>query len=97
MIDENDDKNETDSEVAAGESEDTGANKVVSEDVMPDIGGDTVVDVAGVLEAIVEKFDKEDTDEAAEKRAVRKRLDEIAEQRDKELDSTFNINLDEDL
>jgi len=63
---------------------------------MPDIGGDTVIDLSGELEAIVEKLEKEDPDEAAHKRAVRERLDEIEEQRDKDLDSTFNINLDDE-
>lgn len=68
-----------------------------SEDRMPDIGGDTLIDVSGELEAIVEKLEKEDPDEAAHKREVRKRLDELAEKRNESLDSTFNIKLDDDL
>jgi hypothetical protein len=68
-----------------------------SEDKMPDIGGDTVIDVSGELEALVEKLDKSDPDDVAHKREVRKRLEELAEQRDDELDSTFNFNLDEDI
>lgn len=68
-----------------------------SEDEMPDIGGDTVIDVSGELEAIIEKLETEDTDEAAHKREVRKRLDELAEKRNEDLDGTFNFNLDDDL
>ena len=88
MIGDNGDKDETDLEAAEEE---------VLEDEMPDIGGDTVIDLSGELEAIVEKVEKEDPEEAAHKRAVRERLDEIEEQRDKDLDSTFNINLDDDI
>ena len=80
------------------ESEDVELDEVnSSEDEMPDIGGDTVIDVSGELEALVVKLGKEDPDEAAHQRDVRKRLEEIAEKRDKDLDSTFNINLDDDL
>ena len=89
----NGDKDETDLEAVEDEVLDDESS---SEDEMPDIGGDTVIDLSGELEAIVEKLEKEDPDEAAHKRAVRERLDEIEEQRDKDLDSTFNINLDDD-
>ena len=94
MIGDNGDKDETDPGTAEDEILDDDSS---SEDEMPDIGGDTVIDVSGELEAIVEKLGEEDPDEAAHKRKVRKRLDEIEEQRDKDLDSTFNINLDDDI
>ena len=90
----NGDKDETDLKAAEDEVLEDESS---SEDEMPDIGGDTVIDLSGELEAIVEKLEKEDPDEAAHKRAVRQRLDEIEEQRDKDLDSTFNINLDDDI
>jgi len=93
MMGDNGNKDEIDLEVAEDEVLDDESS---SEDEMPDIGGDTVIDLSGELEAIVEKVEKEDPDEAAHKRAVRERLDEIEEQRDKDLDSTFNINLDDD-
>ena len=67
-----------------------------SDDEMPDIGGDTVIDVSGELEALVEKLDKSDPDDVAHRREVRKRLEELAEQRNVDLDSTFNFNLDDD-
>jgi hypothetical protein len=93
MMGDNGNKDETDFEAAEDEVLDDESS---SEDEMPDIGGDTVIDLSGELEAIVEKIEKEDPDEAAHKRAVRERLDEIEEQRDKDLDSTFNIDLDDD-
>ena len=94
MIGDNGDKEETDLDETEDEVLDDDS---VSEDAMPDIGGDTVIDVSGELEALVEKLDKGDLDEAAHRRAVRKRLEEIEEQRDKDLDSTFNFDLDEDI
>ena len=66
------------------------------DDDMPDIGGDTIIDVSGEIEALVEKLEKSDPSEIAHRRAVRKRLEEIAEQRNIDLDSTFNFNLDDD-
>jgi len=69
----------------------------VSPDAMPDIGGDTVIDVSGELEALAEKLDKEDPDEAAHKREVHRRLEELREKQDEDLDSTFNFNLDDDI
>ena len=94
MIGDNGDKEETDLDEVEDEILD---DDPASEDEMPDIGGDTVLDVSGELEAIVEKLEEEDSDEAAQRRAVRKRLEEIAEQRNKDLDSTFNFDLDEDV
>lgn len=66
---------------------------------IPDIGGDTMVDVTAELKVdkLVAKIDAADPDEAAHEREVRKRLDELQEQKDKDLDSTFNFNMDEDL
>ena len=95
MIGDNGDKDEVlEDEVLEDETLDDEAS---SEDAMPDIGGDTVIDVSGELEAIVEKLESEDPDEAAHKRAVRERLEEIEEQRGKDLDSTFNFDLDDDI
>ena len=84
--------------------DDTSENEVIdteatASNVIPDIGGDTMVDVAGQLkvEKLVEKIDSVDPDEAAHRREVRKRLEELEEQKSKDLDSTFNFNMDEDL
>jgi hypothetical protein len=67
-----------------------------SSDDMPDIGGDTIIDVTGELETLVDKFEKTDSDELAHKREIRRRLEEIAERRNQDLDSTFNFDLDGD-
>jgi hypothetical protein len=67
-----------------------------SSDDMPDIGGDTIIDVTGELEILVDKFEKTDADEVARRREIRRRLDEIAERRNMDLDSTFNFDLNED-
>lgn len=67
-----------------------------SSDDMPDIGGDTIIDVTGELETLVDKFEKTDPDEVAHKREIRRRLEEIAERRNQDLDSTFNFDLDDD-
>ena len=70
-----------------------------STDEIPDIGGDTMVDVSAELdvEELVAKIEATDPDEAAHKREVRKRLEELREQHDSDLDSTFNFNLDDDI
>lgn len=77
----------------AVDTESTASNSI------PDIGGDTMVDVAGQLkvEKMVAKIDSLDPDEAAHEREVRKRVEELQERKDKDLDTTFNFNMDEDL
>jgi hypothetical protein len=42
-----------------------------SSDDMPDIGGDTIIDVTGELETLVDKFEKTDADEVARRREIR--------------------------
>ena len=68
------------------------------DDEMPDIGGDTMVDLSGELlvDDLVDRSSKSDPDEAAHRREVRRRLEELAERRRDELDDTFNFNLDDD-
>ena len=56
---------------------------------------DTIV--AANVDALVAKIDDTDVDEAARQREARKRLEELDEQKSKELDETFNFNLDDDL
>jgi len=77
------------------EDEDTEAE---SSDSIPDIGGDTMVDITAELnvEKLVEKINSVDPAEAAHRREVRRRLEELQEQKNKDLDSTFNFNMDDD-
>ena len=80
-----------------GEKDDT---DLAEEDATtPDFGGETMVDVSAELKVdeLVRKIDATDPDEAAHKRDARKRVEDAQEQHDKDLDSTFNINLDDDL
>lgn len=69
------------------------------DDEVADIGTETIVSSTAEfkVDEIVAKIDKADPDEVAHTREVRKRLEEIAEKRDEDLDSTFNFNLDDDL
>jgi hypothetical protein len=70
-------------------------------DAMPDIGGDTMVDVSAELddddaEELIRVSSRPDPAEAARRREVRRRLEEIAESRRERLDDTFNFNFDDD-
>jgi hypothetical protein len=69
------------------------------DDRIPDIGGDTMVDISAELnvEELVAKLESIDPNEVAHRREVRRRLEELREQRDADLDSTFNFSLDDDL
>ena len=67
--------------------------------VMEDVDEDMVLEATAEIKVdeLVAKLDKTDSDEAAEKIAVRKRLEALREEKDSELESTYNFNLDEDL
>ncbi|MBT8080839.1 MAG: hypothetical protein KJO56_00280 [Gammaproteobacteria bacterium] len=87
-----------------GENEDTEFDEaveqeeVLDEDAMPDIGVETIVDLTGELKVdkLVAKVEKSDPDEAAHKREIRKRLEELEEQRNAKLDDTFNIKIEDE-
>ena len=91
MIGDNGEKDEADFDDNEDES--------LDEDAMPDIGGETIIDIAAVLEDddLVGAASKPDPDEVARKREVRRRLEEIAERRNQKLDDTFNFNLDDEI
>lgn len=71
----------------------------VSEDtaVFEDIDniGDLSVEIN--VEELVAKLESTAADDVGRKRAIRNRLDELREQKDPELDSTYNFNLDDEL
>ena len=81
------------------ELDETLEEEELDEDAMPDIGGETVVDLTGELKVddLVDIAGKSDPDEAARMRAIRKRLEEVQEQRNAKLDDTFNFNIDDEL
>ena len=56
---------------------------------------DTIVEAN--VDALVARMDSKDADEVARKRETREKLEKLQEQQDKDLDGTFNFNLDDDL
>ena len=93
MIGANGEKDETDLEES---EEETLEEEVLDEDAMPDIGGETVIDLSGeIADELGEASAESGTDEAVHKREVRRRLEEIAEQRNQNLDDTFDFDLDD--
>ena len=95
MIADNGDKNEE----GFDDAEDDTLNEELDEDAMPDIGGETIIDLTGELnvDELVSRSSKTDPGELARKRDVRRRLEEIAERRNSDLlDDTFNFNLDDE-
>ena len=96
MIADNGDNDEDDFD----DTEDDTLNEELDEDAMPDIGGETIIDLTGELnvDELVSRSSKTDPDELARRREVRRRLEEIAERRNNDLlDDTFNFNLDDEL
>ena len=95
MIGANGEKDDT---VLDESEEDTSEEEILDEDAMPDIGGETIIDLSGeIADELGVGTVRIDPDEVAHRREVRRRLEEIAEQRNKELDDTFNFDLDDDL
>ena len=87
-----------------GENTDDDPDDVVSEDatdenIVLDTSDDNFADtvVEANVDALVARMDSKDVDEVARKRRVRERLDELREQENDDLDSTFNFNMDDDL
>lgn len=84
---ENDELDEADDE----ESDD-------SEEDLGDLGTETAVGLTGEynIDELVAKLDSTDPAEIARRREIRRRLEEIRELRNADLDSTFNFRLDDD-
>ena len=95
----NGDNKDSDLDEGVETSEEETLDAELSSDAIPDIGGDTMVDVTAELKVdeLVAKIDAVDPEEVAHDREVRKRLEELREKQDKDLDSTFNFNLDDDV
>ena len=68
---------------------------VITEDGADDDVGDISVELD--VDKLVAKLEAADEDDVHHKAEIRRRLEELEEQRAKELDSTFNFNLDEDV
>jgi hypothetical protein len=96
-----------------GETGDSKEKDELDDDVMPDDASETTVlyetaeegDNVGDLsveinvDELVAKLEANDSGEVAQKREVRRRLDQLQDEQDseKDLDSTYNFNLDDEL
>jgi hypothetical protein len=82
---------ESEDDIASGDATD--------ENVVLDSADEGFADtiVAANVDALVAKIDDTDVEEAARQREARKRLEELGEKKSKELDETFNFNLDDEL
>ena len=82
------------------ENEDEGAvaEAVADGDIVVDTDDDNVGDLSVELnvEELVAEIESADSEEAAAKVDVRKKLDEVREQQLDDLDSTYNFKLDDD-
>lgn len=86
-----------------GEIESDKSSEEIDDDLSEDEAASTIVmgddSVEINVEELVEKIEASNDLSSEKKRDVKKRLEELHEQRDslKELDSTYNFNLDDDL
>jgi hypothetical protein len=91
----NGENNDLDEELDDDSSEDLTSTVIISEDDDDDdVGGDTTVEMD--IERLVAKLDASDKEDVHRRAEIRRRLEELRELREQELDSTFNFNLDED-
>ena len=99
MIGETKDKpavEELDDDVDEEELDDGESPVAISEDDEPDDNvGDISVEIN--VEELVAKLEATDGNDVERKREIRKRLDALEEDRQEDLDSTYNFNLDDDL
>ena len=79
--------------------DDVTSNDATDESVVLETAEEGFADtiVAANVDALVAKIDDTDVEEAARKRLARKRLEELREQKAKDLDGTFDFNIDDDL
>lgn len=93
-------KNEKSSAVAEDDDEDQSDDYLDDEAEDEESDSDNVGDVSVEInvESLIAEIELEHDDEAARRREVRRRLEEIREQRDalKDIEDTFTMYLDED-
>lgn len=78
-------------------SDDTLTSTVIlsdDDDDDDDIGGDTTIQMD--IDRLVAKLDASDSEDVHRRAEIRRRLEDLREQRQQELDSTFNFNFDDD-
>jgi len=86
---------EIDDDLNEDSSNDTLTSTVIlSDEDDDDVGGDTTIQMD--IDRLVAKLDASDSDDVHRRAEIRRRLEDLREERQLELDSTFNINLDDD-
>lgn len=90
----NGEKNEPDDLLDDDSAEDLSAETVVLTEVDDGDIIDTTVEMK--IEKLVAKLEDSDSEDVHRKAEIRRRLEQLREQRERELDSTYNINLDDD-
>jgi len=75
--------------------EDESTETVVLTEIDDDGIGDTSLEIN--IEKLVAELEASDEQDVHRRAEIRHKLEELREQREQELDSTYNINLDEDV
>ena len=92
----NGDKDRIDDDVELDSSDDSlTATVVMSDDDGDDLVGDSTVD--SDIDNLMAKLEASDKDDVHRRAEIRRKLEDLREQREQELDSTFNFNLDDDV
>jgi hypothetical protein len=96
-LDDVDDIDDLDDDDTVDDDDDDVAGAIADGDIEVDFG-DTVVDLSSEfnVEELVARIEATDARDAAERARIRKRLEEIREMKESELDDTYNFNLDDD-
>lgn len=81
------------------QDEDTIVEETLNEDIELDLDDDNIGDLSVEInvEELVAKIESTDGDDGDENRNVRKKLDRIRDQKNDEVEGTYNFNLDDDV
>ena len=92
-----DDLIDNDDDDSVDDDDDDIVGAIADGDIEVDFG-ETVGDLSAEfnVEELVARIEATDADDAAERARIRKRLEEIRELKESELDDTYNFNLDDD-
>ena len=79
--------------------EELSEEEISEADVLAEVDDDNVGDLSVELnvQELVAKLEEGDDEDTHHKAEIRRKLEELREQREEELDSTFNFNLDDDI
>jgi hypothetical protein len=75
-------------------SDDSLTGTIILSDEDDDVIGDTTIEMD--IENLVAKLEASDSDDVHRRAEIRRKLEDLREQREQELDSTFNFNLNDD-